>query len=215
MQIASALPFKGAACWNPWMATDPSDMLTGAQLGAALKAAMKAKDVRQAEVAQAFGITQPSVSEWIRFGRINKRHLPKLVAYFSTHVGPEHWGLPAAWGERADAESRPDFVLTQEGRPVLAVEAKMPAAFHRIKDAAAYLLPEELEEVAELMERKAELAKRHAAHVSGVAEAAPTSATPDRNRPMLSRAAGHMQVPSPLGKKAAIPRDKPPKKTGI
>lgn len=59
------------------------EMHTGTELGRALKAAMEAKGVNQQAVAQAFGISQPSVSEWIKFGRIAKRHIPRLVAFFA------------------------------------------------------------------------------------------------------------------------------------
>lgn len=69
-------------------------MFSGEQLSAALKAAMKAKDVKQGDIATAFGISQPSVSEWLKHGRVHKKHISKLVEYFSDQVGPEHWGLP-------------------------------------------------------------------------------------------------------------------------
>lgn len=93
MHDASVLPIIGGACCN-------RAMLTGAKLGRALAEAMKRKGVTQRKVADAFGIQQPSVSEWTRFGRIGKQHLPRLVAYFAPVVGPEHWGLPARWGEQ-------------------------------------------------------------------------------------------------------------------
>lgn len=73
-------------------------MLTGPELGAALKEAMRLKGVRQAAVAAHFKIAQPSVSEWIRYGRIGKQHIPTLVSFFADVVGPEHWGLPVQWG---------------------------------------------------------------------------------------------------------------------
>ena len=72
-------------------------MLTGKELGAALKAAMAKKGVTQVALAAHFRIQQGSVSEWVRFGRIHKRHLPKLFAYFSDVCGPDHWGAPAGW----------------------------------------------------------------------------------------------------------------------
>lgn len=55
---------------------------------------MEAKGVKQGDVAAAFGISQPSVSEWLKHGRVHKKHISKLVEYFSDQVGPEHWGLP-------------------------------------------------------------------------------------------------------------------------
>lgn len=73
-------------------------MFSGAELAAALKSAMAAKRVTQDEVAREFGIRQPSVAEWCKFGRIAKKHIPHLVEYFSDQVGPTHWGLPESWG---------------------------------------------------------------------------------------------------------------------
>lgn len=70
-------------------------MLTGPDLGAALKRAMELKLVSQSAVAREFGIKQPSVSEWIRYGRIGKRHIPHLVAYFAGVVRPEPQALNA------------------------------------------------------------------------------------------------------------------------
>jgi hypothetical protein len=77
-------------------------MLQGKALGAALKGAIDKKKVSQLKVAQTFGVQQPSVSEWIRYGRIAKKHLNKLVEYFSDVVGPEHWGLPASGAGSGD-----------------------------------------------------------------------------------------------------------------
>lgn len=74
-------------------------MLTGKELGDALKSAMAEKGVKQADVAAAFGIRQPSVSEWLSTGRIGKKHIPKLIEYFSDAVGPDHWGLPFSFDE--------------------------------------------------------------------------------------------------------------------
>lgn len=78
-------------------------MLTGPDLGKALKVAMTAKGVVQREVAAEFGITQPSVSEWVKHGRIDKAHINHLVAYFSDVVRPSHWGLPDEWGSMPPA----------------------------------------------------------------------------------------------------------------
>jgi hypothetical protein len=92
-------------------------MYTGPQLGAAIREAMAAKKVTQAAVAKAFNVTQPSVSEWLRFGRIGKQHIPLLVSWFSDVVGPEHWGLPKSWG--ADITFQP-----ADGGAALVVEVK-------------------------------------------------------------------------------------------
>lgn len=88
MCIASALPITGAACWNQFM-------LIGPELGAALKAAMQLKGgMSQTALANEFGVKQPSVSEWIKFGRISKTHIPKLIEFFADVAGPDHWGIP-------------------------------------------------------------------------------------------------------------------------
>lgn len=111
MLNASPLHVIGAACLNSWMEQEITEMLSGASLGKALQIAMQRKGVVQQQVATEFGIRQPSVSEWLKHGRIAKRHIPHLVAYFSPHVGPEHWGLPAVWAasDELSREER-DFV---------------------------------------------------------------------------------------------------------
>lgn len=70
-------------------------MLSGNKLGEALTAAMKLKKVGPTEVAQHFGIKAPSVKDWEKKGCIHKRHLGRLVAYFSDVVPPSHWGVEA------------------------------------------------------------------------------------------------------------------------
>lgn len=62
---------------------------TEQHLGDKLRLAMDAKDVKQADVAREFGVKPPTVSsDWLKFGRIDKRHYPRLVAFF---------GLPYEW----------------------------------------------------------------------------------------------------------------------
>ncbi len=68
-------------------------MLTGKELGDALADAIRKKGVSKAEVARHFGVTPPSVQDWIKYGRISKIHLQTLLTYFSDVVGPEHWGF--------------------------------------------------------------------------------------------------------------------------
>ena len=69
------------------------EMLSGEQLGAALTQAMELKNVGPTEVANHFGIKPPSVKDWQRKGCIHKKHLGRLVAYFSDVVSPAHWGV--------------------------------------------------------------------------------------------------------------------------
>lgn len=68
-------------------------MLSGPELGAALRVAMQRKGVRQKDVAAEFGITQPSVHEWLKFGRIDKKHISHLIEYFADVADASHWGL--------------------------------------------------------------------------------------------------------------------------
>lgn len=110
MLNATVLPMAPARWSNPLM-------LTGVALGQALRKAMTAKGLKQADVAKEFGIKQPSVSEWIKYGRIGKQHIPHVVKYFSTHVGPEHWGLPTAWQDQsAGPESVAEAALLRKYR---------------------------------------------------------------------------------------------------
>jgi transcriptional regulator with XRE-family HTH domain len=58
-------------------------------LGHKLKYAIEKKGVSQAEVARVFGVKAPTVSsDWIKFGRIGKKHYPMLVEYFER---PYEW----------------------------------------------------------------------------------------------------------------------------
>lgn len=75
-------------------------MLTGAELGKAIKKAIDLKIASGAarskkEIAAHFGIEPPSIHDWIKRGTIKKDNLEKAWAYFSDVVGPEHWGLKA------------------------------------------------------------------------------------------------------------------------
>lgn len=69
-------------------------MLEGPALGHALREAMTRKRVTQQQVADVFGVKQPSVADWLKHGRVAKRHINRMLEFFSDVVGPEHWGLP-------------------------------------------------------------------------------------------------------------------------
>lgn len=56
---------------------------------------MTRKGVTQQQVADAFGIHQPSVSYWVKTGRVGKAKLNPLFQFFADVAGPEHWGLTA------------------------------------------------------------------------------------------------------------------------
>lgn len=77
-------------------------MLTGEELGRALGQAIDKKNVSKAEVARHFGVKPPSVQDWIKYGRVSKKHLDKMFKYFSDVVGPEHWGIESRKTPPAD-----------------------------------------------------------------------------------------------------------------
>lgn len=56
---------------------------------------MARKGVTQQQLADAFGVLQPSVSYWVRTGRVEKGKLNRLFHYFVDVAGPEHWGITA------------------------------------------------------------------------------------------------------------------------
>jgi SOS-response transcriptional repressor LexA len=68
-------------------------MLTGPALGAAIEAARLKKGVSKRALAAAFGVSPPSVQDWVNRGTIDKQKLPALWAFFQDVAGPEHWGL--------------------------------------------------------------------------------------------------------------------------
>jgi transcriptional regulator with XRE-family HTH domain len=117
-------------------------MLTGKDLGAAIREAMTKKGVVQSDVAEAFGIKQPSVSEWLKFGRVSKKHINHLVHYFSDVVGPEHWGLPASWGTGGEAPEPPMPDIRDPANAVLRIMAQLtPEARLKVLQFAATQLP--------------------------------------------------------------------------
>lgn len=72
---------------------DHKAMLTGVELGRAIEAAIQQKGVTKKALAAHFGIQPPSIQDWVKRGTIDKEKLPRLWAFFSDTVGPEHWGL--------------------------------------------------------------------------------------------------------------------------
>jgi phage repressor protein C with HTH and peptisase S24 domain len=71
-------------------------MLTGEELGRAIEAARLKKGVSKVELANQFRVKPPSVTGWVKTGRIGKDTLYRLMDYFSDVVGPDHWGLRQA-----------------------------------------------------------------------------------------------------------------------
>lgn len=98
-------------------------MHTGKTLASALASAIELKGVRQEDVAAAFGVKQPSVSDWLKHGRMHKKHLTRLVEYFGDVVGPEHWGMPSSW--------RPTSAPLDESSPLAAGIAYVQELFDR------------------------------------------------------------------------------------
>lgn len=74
-------------------------MLTGKALGEAIRTALEKKELSKADIARLFRIKPPSVSGWIKTGRISKPNFEKLRELLSDKVGPEHWGLSAPQAE--------------------------------------------------------------------------------------------------------------------
>ncbi len=68
-------------------------MLTGPDFAAALRAAMTAKQMKPATLAQIFNVKPPSVQGWMTTGRIHRDKLQRLIALFADTVPPTHWGL--------------------------------------------------------------------------------------------------------------------------
>lgn len=147
-------------------------MLTGPTLGNALREAMKRKRVTQGQVAEAFGIKQPSVSDWLKYGRIDKRHIPKLVAYFADVVGIEHWGLPASWSSTGQPsvvrELAPPPYVPHGDAADAALEARLLQAFRSV------LRRDRLHAVEDLEHRAQELAEVAREITSGLGELQPS-----------------------------------------
>lgn len=107
-------------------------MLTGKELGSAIKAAIEKKlalgQVKsKAEIARHFGVQPPSIHDWMKKGSIEKDKLPELWRFFADVVGPDHWGLHE-W---------PNNGTTHRSRsPVLDThEKEAPGAWHQYQSA--------------------------------------------------------------------------------
>ncbi len=108
-------------------------MLSGLELAAAFSEAMRLKKEKtgatQKVVAAAFGVTQASVSEWTKFGRIGKKHLGQLVEFFSDVVPAEHWGLHEAIQEalfKAKGTKVHSLVLSPQEMDLIASFRSLP-----------------------------------------------------------------------------------------
>jgi len=165
-------------------------MLTGPALGDAVRRAMALKKVKQRHVAEEFGVSQPSVSEWLRFGRIDKKHLSHLVAYFSDVADFAHWGLPAEWGRAADAPA-PVALPSDEQ------EARLVRAFRAVLDSDRASILAEVEQRAAYV---AELAQMLASQRPSLRLAHETP-TDERDRPIAFAQKADKKPHSSTGKK--------------
>lgn len=86
-------------------------MLTGRDLGDAIRSAIEKKGVTQREVASVFDVKPPSIQDWIKRGTVSKDKLPALWHYFEDVVGPSHWGLDSfpGWPSRPRTSSPAGF----------------------------------------------------------------------------------------------------------
>lgn len=67
-------------------------MLTGKELGEAIRTALKDNEKTPADAARHFGIKPPSVSGWMATGRISKGNFDQLTTWLSK-TPRSHWGL--------------------------------------------------------------------------------------------------------------------------
>lgn len=100
-------------------------MLSGTELGQALARAITLKGVKQQQVADAFGVRQASVSEWIKTGRIAKRHIDMLLSYFHDVAGPDHWGIASGVTAPTMESSRREEAVESALRLVLSAVCRM------------------------------------------------------------------------------------------
>lgn len=92
-------------------------MLTGKELGQAIKVAIELKKQSgsissMADVARHFNVSSPAVSDWIKRGTISKDKLPELWTYFSDVVEMTHWGLSS--DSNSFTPPRPVYTWTNE-----------------------------------------------------------------------------------------------------
>jgi len=70
-------------------------MLTGQALGTAIAQALADNGKTQADAARFFGVKPPSVTGWIKTGRINKSNFDKLRIWLDK-TPDSHWGVVSA-----------------------------------------------------------------------------------------------------------------------
>lgn len=124
---------------TPLVGWHDNSMHQGKELGAAIKKAIDLKGWKQADLARKFHVEPPSVSGWIRTGRIDKGKLWRLMEMLSDVVGPEHWGLDA----KAAPKRKPlpgHAVLHPDDPAVKASLTQTQRAFGQLVDSVLPLL---------------------------------------------------------------------------
>jgi predicted XRE-type DNA-binding protein len=107
-------------------------MLTGAALGAAISEALEKAGISKAEIARRFNVKPPSVSGWIKTGRISKSNFEKLRRMLADVVPDHHWGFHSAANNRHSlAQPRAGYHLNHESDDLSDDEAYLVEAFRK------------------------------------------------------------------------------------
>lgn len=91
-------------------------MLTGKELGAAIESALEKNGKTKADAARYFNVKAPSVSGWIKTGRISKANFDKLRVWLS-QTPPSHWGAespPLSSASEESAAQQIGYLLPEE-----------------------------------------------------------------------------------------------------
>ncbi|WP_230948180.1 helix-turn-helix domain-containing protein [Burkholderia stagnalis] len=123
---------KGIADWYSALPNASMETIPNSQehIGDRLRAEMDARNMSPADVASLFGVKPPSVYDWLKFGRIAKKHLPRLVEIFGHTM---NWWIS---GDESENDNQPS----------------MPAGLHRIARVLEGRSTEEIERIAQALE---------------------------------------------------------------
>lgn len=121
--FATALPNSCQALPNIWVSTPSKE-----HLGHKLATEMKRLSLDTKAIAERFGVERPSVYDWLKHGRMAKKHYPMLVEVFGRPL--EWWfGMPYAKAPSSPAhivaEPRKNE-LTSEQQQVLLIYDSLP-----------------------------------------------------------------------------------------
>lgn len=107
-------------------------MLTGAALGAAIGEALEKAAISKAEIARRFNVKPPSVSGWIKTGRISKSNFEKLRRMLADVVSDHHWGFNGGINHRHSlAQTRADYHIDHEPDDLSDEEAYLVDAYRK------------------------------------------------------------------------------------